>query len=70
MTTAATRPPAPPETPAPAPTPTARPPTPVPMPAPAGPDAGIANLFPAQVKLRLPNAVIAAGPGRLHRIVH
>ena len=65
MTTATTRPPAPTETPAPAPapTPTARPPTPAPAdPDDARPDAGIANQFPVQVKLRLPNAVIAAGP--------
>ena len=67
MTTATTRPPAPPETPAtapnpaPAPTPTARPPTPaLAGPDDARPDAGIANPFP--IRLRLPSAVIAAGP--------
>ena len=54
MTTAATRPPAPTETPAPMPAPA--------DPDDARPDAGIDNPFPVPVKLRLPNAVIAAGP--------
>jgi len=63
MTTAATRPPAPTETPAPMPAPMACPPTPALAGTDAArPDAGIANPFPVQVKLRLPNAVIAAGP--------